>query len=540
MATIKLSVFKGMRPRTAPKLIDATEAVTALNVDLGSGRLEPMLGPTQLASLGAGPFSSLYRHPVLGYLPFTATTEVAEAAVAGAGGLIFYTAEGQIPQMRSASLTARPLGAPRPAAALTIELLGTPGSDVARSSSYVYTYVLDLGEHGEQESAPSPPTGVVDVYDGQTVQLTGFAAPSVVGVTPTKFRIYRTISGNSSTEWYFVGELLSSLTSYEDDTADEDMSSETMQTDTWDMAPATGRGVIQADNGIYAMFTGRSVYLSEPYIPYAYPEQYMLDVADDIVALGHFSGCIVVATKGRPYLMTGSTPEAMQLTHLQADQACVAARTLCSVPGGVMYASPDGLFLIASDDEGPRLLTSGVLTREQWRALGDFDTAFAAYHDGAYYLFFSDPASGVRFEIGTEELTAFALPGVDLYDAAVDALEDRVYLLADTGSGFVALAFDDGQGDPLGMLWRSKDFYTSVLMSPTALRVVGGQDAENPVTCSLYAEGELAFEALVTGQEVLRVPQLRSERTWAISVAGAVAVDEVALSTSVEELENGI
>lgn len=104
MATIKLSVFKGMRPRTAPKLLDATEAVAALNVDLGSGRLEPMLGPTQLASLGAGPFSSLYKHPVMGYLPFAAATEVAEAAVAGAGGLIFYTAEGHRPRMRSSSL----------------------------------------------------------------------------------------------------------------------------------------------------------------------------------------------------------------------------------------------------------------------------------------------------------------------------------------------------------------------------------------------------------------------------------------------------
>lgn len=104
MATIKLSVFKGMRPRTSPKLIDATEAAVAHNVDLGSGRLEPMHGAAKLAELGAGPFVSLYKHPVLSYLPFTDMTEVAEAAVAGAGGLIFYTSEGHRPRMRSSSL----------------------------------------------------------------------------------------------------------------------------------------------------------------------------------------------------------------------------------------------------------------------------------------------------------------------------------------------------------------------------------------------------------------------------------------------------
>lgn len=186
------------------------------------------------------------------------------------------------------------------------------------------------------------------------------------GLSVTHIRIYRTVSGNETSDFRFLAELSVEEQEeaggvFSDTIHDKDVSGEVLQTSTWDAIPDNAKGLIRTDNGIYACFRGNELLVSEPFIPYAYPESYRLTVEDGIVALGHTDGTIVVLTEGRPYLAQGGVPESLQLVHLPIEQSCVSADSVASMPGGVIYASPDGLMLMTSNEQS--LMTERTITR---------------------------------------------------------------------------------------------------------------------------------------------------------------------------------
>ena len=163
------------------------------------------------------------------------------------------------------------------------------------------------------------------MLDGDGVTLTGFALPDLEGLTVTHIRLYRTVSGLESSEFHLVveipvEELEAADWQYTDVLHDKDVSTEVLQTSTWDPIPDNARGLIKTDNGIYAAFRGNELLISEPFTPYAFPASYRLTVEDSIVALAHVDNTIVVLTTGRPYLAQGSVPESLALTHLPIEQ----------------------------------------------------------------------------------------------------------------------------------------------------------------------------------------------------------------------------
>jgi hypothetical protein len=97
-----------------------------------------------------------------------------------------------------------------------IEVSGSGDNDpTVTASSYVYTFVNDLGE----ESAPSPASATVRRPDGVTVTVTtATAVPSGIsseyGIT-TK-RIYRSETGNTGTAFRFVAEIPLATETYDD------------------------------------------------------------------------------------------------------------------------------------------------------------------------------------------------------------------------------------------------------------------------------------------------------------------------------------
>lgn len=105
-------------------------------------------------------------------------------------------------------------------------------------------------------------------------------------------------------------------------------------------------------NGVMVGFRDNEVYFSEPYLPHAWPARYRLTVDYPIVALGSFGTTIVVATEGRPFLITGSHPESMSQLELDLIEPCVSARSMASMGHGVVYASRNGLVYV-----GRRALT---------------------------------------------------------------------------------------------------------------------------------------------------------------------------------------
>ena len=557
MATIIIPIFKGMTPRTHERLLQPGQAQVATNCRLERGILEavPGLGAAEGSSSGG----TLFRHPDLGWKSFSAQANAIKSAVADSGGHYFVTGEGY-PQQGTTALggSMRRLGIPRPAAALEVQLTGdvfiptTPATptdpddddteggeteepevdvpDIERSSAYCYTYVVDMGAAGEQESAPSPPTGVFDVLEGQEVRLTGFVSPGMTGVNASKCRIYRAVGGLSTSSWFFLAEINMGLSSWTDGVSDNNISSETLRTADWDMPEDDARGIILTPNGIYAMHREREVLLSEPFVPYAYPQKYRLSVQDKIVGLGFIESTIVVLTTGRPFILMGTTPESMSVQPVAFEQACLSKRSIVSTPYGVMYASPDGLCAISS--AGPQVVTRDVFTKEQWQALGPAQI-MGAFHEEKYYAWLAGSGRCVVYDFTTRDVREIALSGM-VSAAYHDSGTDNVYL-AHNGS----ICPMERGSSRMDYTWRSAEVFLSFLAVPAVVRIEGGQSAANPVTLRLLADGTVRETASVTSTDPVRVRTWRAEKSWSLELSGTADVYELRAATSIEELEYG-
>lgn len=536
MATVVIPPIKGAQPLLHKRLLSDGQAQEAVNCKFERGLLEGRRG-TQQTTTAATTDRSIYRHGDLGWLKRSVPVNWTPSAVASNVGHFFITGDGY-PKQRATNLSERRLGIPRPSLPPTVTINGSPGTDVVRTSSYVFTYVANLGENGEQESAPSPPTGVFDVKTGQTTRIDSFAAPSGAGIVYDKIRIYRTVAGETSSNFYFVGEISKTVGFFDDYITDDEMSTDTLQTATWDAPPDDATGMIYADSGLYAMHRKNELLLSEPYVPYAYPEGYRLSMADTIVSIGQFDGNIVVATTGRPYMVSGTAPEVMSMMHLPFEQACVSRRSMVSVPNAVMYASPDGLCLVSASTQV--VATREIFTKEQWAALGP-STLVAAYHEDKYVGFFSGTGKGIVLDVATRDVVTIDLgAGTAVWDVWHDAASDTLYILAVEDGVATVRQWESPNANPMAYRWRSKEFFTSIPVLPAAIRVEGEQTQGNPVTVRVYSGGILRHTATIGDTKTRRLPIGRAEKAWELELSGSAPVSEVRVSTSVEELENGV
>lgn len=416
----------------------------------------------------------------------------------------------------------------------------TTDSGINRSSSYCYTLVQSLGGGiFQQESAPSPASAVVDVMDGDGVLVSGFKIPTDGGLNITHIRIYRTVSGLSSSEFHFLEELPVPAASHLDTASDLDVASkEILATTTWDCIPDDAQGLIHADNGLYVCFRGNELLISEPFYAYVFPTGYRLSTEDPIVALGHVDGTIVVLTTGRPYLVAGAEPSSMQITHLPIEHSCVSARSVGSVPGGVMYASPDGLMLFSANEQ--TLVTGQSFTREQWQALGP-DKLLGAVHDSRYVGFFEGTNQGFLFSLGAKDIIRMELPdGWVVRDVYHHSNDDCIYLSVDTPEGSAVYQLE--AGDPMPYIWRSKPFFVSALTGMSALRLEGEQSATNAVMARVFGPDEKRARATLrlADTRAKRLPTARAEKMWSVELQGKATVYEVRMGGSVEGVEYGV
>lgn len=414
----------------------------------------------------------------------------------------------------------------------------TDATDGMRSTSYCYTLVRSLaGGLIQQESAPSPPSPVIDIGKGDGALVSGFVVPKLDGLAVTAIRLYRTVSGTEAANFRFVAEFPVSTAKYKDTIHDKDISADILRTSIWDPIPDDATGLIKTDNGLYAAFRGNELLVSEPFVPYAFPEPYRLTVEDRIVALAHVDSTIVILTTGRPYLAQGSVPESLQLVHLPIEQACVSAHSVGFLPGGIVYASPDGLMLFTSNEQ--TLLTGGVYTREQWQALHP-ENLLGAVLDDRYVGFFRGTNTGFILDLNRRDIVRVAFAdGSQVNGLYHHSNDDCLYLAFQTGGKCGACRFEDGE--PLAYTWRSKLFFTSTLTGLSAVRVEGEQKTGQPVLVKVFGPrmDRPKCRVRLTEDRTRRLPLVRSEKIWCVELSGTSPVHELRLGSSVEDLEHG-
>ncbi len=172
MVAVNIKAFRGMIPRTSPRLLQPNQATRARNVKLTSGRLDPLKGLTALASVPALT-RTIYRYryytesggSVDNWLTWTSDVDaVASSLARDSRGSLYFTSADFEPRMTTyvdaVAGTAYPaawfaLGLPLPTQQPSVAVTG--GTSPSETRSYAYTFVSRYGE----ESGPSPASAVV-------------------------------------------------------------------------------------------------------------------------------------------------------------------------------------------------------------------------------------------------------------------------------------------------------------------------------------------------------------------------------------------
>lgn len=245
---------------------------------------------------------------------------------------------------------------------------------------YIYTYVNEWG----QESAPSPASDLLELDQNDSVQVAIPACPVTAPYVPiTAWRLYRSLDANQGSAFQLVEEIAIDTPTFLDDVPGEKLE-EVCQTHTWVEPPTNLTCLLGAHNGIMVGVFGKTICFSEPYAPYAWPEEYRLTVEFALVALGIFGQTITALTEGNPYYVSGADSASMSAQKIESTQACVSKRSAVSADGGVFYASPDGICL--AGPTGVAVLTQLAYSRDDWQDL-DPANSFAAFSEGVYLLF---------------------------------------------------------------------------------------------------------------------------------------------------------
>ena len=541
MAVIAIKTFGGISPKTPPRYLQDSQAQVAINCPVFNGSLQPLpdVGPTLFTLPKVGVPKTIYRFgqdlisDTQYWFHWTTDVDVVRSQIpSDTSEWTFYTGDGT-PKATYAAIAlsggtqeyptvSRPLGIPAPVSPATVDLVGDPTEATDIPETRVYTYTLVSKEAGfEAESAPAPASFTIDVRLGQTVLVENFATvPS--GYNITHRRIYRAVSG----VFLFVAEIAVSATSYSDDVLAEDLGEE-LPSLTWLPPPDTLKGLVNLPGGVIAGFTGRDIFFCDPYRPYAWPVQYQQSVDFPVVGLGRTDTTLVVLTTGTPYFIQGSAPDSMVVVKSDLEQACASKRSIVSTNGSVIYASPDGLVLLAPG--GSRILTEQLFTRAQWQSIKP-ESIHAYAQDLKYVAFYDTGTTQGGF---IYDLTSGQFVLHDIYATAgyADLVNDKLF------TAFADRTIKAWQaGTAKSYVWRSKKFTMPRVMSFAAVQI----EAEAyPVTLKVYADNSATplFTQVVTSREPFKLP-VRMARDWEFQVEADKEVFSIAMGQAELELAN--
>jgi len=535
---MKLDVarFAGEIPVLKGSDLPEYAASQAQNIYTAEGRLEPMRAlSAPLATLGLSAIKSIYRFGAVWFAWQQDVNVCKSPMVADPWERVYWSGQGE-PRFTHAAIATSGsnypsnsllLGVPAPATAPVATLGAASGTNTDYEDDetrfYVATYVNQFGEEG----APSPVSNrVVVVEPAQVVQL---LLPSLMdnrfGVT--KCRIYRTASGSNETGFYLLAELPLAQTSYTDSKASDELGPP-LATQNYDMPPADLKGLTRLSNGMLAGFVKNTVYLSEAYLPYAWPRRYRLTTEHNIVAMAATTNALIVATEGYPEIIAGVSPDAMAGERIETSAACVSAKSMVDMGEFVIYASPNGLVGIS----GPEVinLTEKVIAPKQWKKDYNPGTIIATCVEGKYLAFYQDAGGnkkGFIFDPVNSTLNPLSVHYPALYR---DPAQDAVYVL----SGSNVCQFDAGPG-ALPLRWRSKPFVASGIEAPNCLRVEGSQLNELAFSFLVDGNHKHTIADLSVAVRGRRLPALRGH-VYQFEITGTGKLERIVLANTMEDL----
>jgi hypothetical protein len=285
-----------------------------------------------------------------------------------------------------------------------------------------------------------------------------------------KKRIYWTETVSGSTMYQFVAEIDGALTSTT--VAGNATVGEPISSTDYEMPPADMIGLVEMPNGMMAGFSGNEVCFCEPFKPHAWPRAYRLTTYRDIVGLGVFGNSLVVCTKGTPYVMTGTSPDAMSEEKINGQWPCASKRSIVSMRDGVLYASEDGWVLISPSGSG--VVSAEVLSRSEFSTYKPQTMFATAFQERCFAWYYEDAQTvkGFIFDRTGQSPMLVSTTGT-ASEAWTDPEDGTLYLVI----GGDICKWDADDVNYLAFDWHSKRF---VLPSPknyAAAKVMADYDA---------------------------------------------------------------
>lgn len=469
MAAIRIEGFAGIAPRYSDRLLPPNAATIAANVKLVSGELRGLhevLPIVDFSSLGFT-VRRAFRIPgdIESPVPINSLTDVwlpfeddgvdfVRTPVLGDTYERYYwtgdSSLSGVPKYNTrarllASSSSYRLGVPRPVNAPVV----TPPAGVNLTRAYVYTFVSAYGEEGQ------PSDATLATGNAGTWALTGIdsSVPNPTERNITTVRIYRTVPGFTSTQYFQVADISLGTTSYNDNESDEDVAKNSiLESTAWAEPPAGLLGLTVHPGGFLVGFVGRDLYMSEPFRPHAWPAEYILTCQTEIVGLAVYNNSVVVATSSHPYVGEGVHPVSINLQKLDSIDPCLSRRSIATTLSGVLFASVQGIISIGGG--GHQLATRQLFTREEWYTRYNPGGIKAAPY-GLQYIAFDTPNTGFIFS-PDEQLAP--LSELDRFDSVqgvqIDSYSGDIYIVR---ANRVAL-WDPIDSVPYTYQWRSKIF----------------------------------------------------------------------------------
>ena len=488
MATVKIDTFGGISPRIHPTLLPDGMAIKAHNCSLETGKLRPIRQPKKVTNVvtylenGLGNPSEaksmhVWRHGKgsgFDFILFPGMTWSASGNVAdddltrlvvsgdtGAkftdkGGKVWdntplvYMRSGEAKVKKAIPIAKIPLDAPvvtrtknqgeladnRRYTRFFVSWVDKHDMESPISApSLTRTTVIEKDESGAETEIVKELDDDLEYNDGDNISI------EVKGWSEIKdeakaVRIYKVITGSEEGRIQFIREVVASLLEgdpvisvrVKDENAGEIMPE-------IEAPPADLRCICDVPGGFYCGTSPskpKTVFFSDVDLLYSWPTAYRYDVKDNIVALAVTSNTVFALTDGRPYVLTGTLPEAMTVAKIAESAACLSPRGVCVHQNSVYFASNAGVMMIGnSANEGTVCvnITEGAYTKEQWQEFNP-SSCVMGKDRGALLLFFTLlDGKHKSIRIGLSEDSKIAISTHDEAAAclAIDEATGKVY-----------------------------------------------------------------------------------------------------------------
>jgi hypothetical protein len=200
-----------------------------------------------------------------------------------------------------------------------------------------------------------------------------------------------------------------------------------------------------------------------------WPDEYVIPFEAEITGIGAAANGLLVMTKYKTHIITGTSPTTLSKQLSSGDQGCISFRSVQSVSNGaVVWASLDGLCMSAGGE-------TPVVTRN---ILGDLrlDPKHSVVVDENYYL----------FQNGDKTLNW-------------DYRYNPIFKTIDFGIDYAAAAKGDLYGIGNGKLWKLRSSESNLTMKYKSPRFTEGSLTQPKTYKKVYfrSEGDIILNILI-------------------------------------------